>query len=405
MSRLREEAGHSRRIPRVLFVDHSGGVGGGQMVLQEMLTHLKVDAHVMFLSHGPMLERLASAGLNAEVCEKAVRLVALAGDVSFVSRLWSLRYLPAIIRFIVKELRNADLIYVNSKKAIFPAVLASVWARRPLIWHQHDEMLKPSSLSLRGRVSESVLVWLLNQKAARIISVSQAAADTFIDAGGRKDLPVIIHNGVDPSRYSRLVDKSYLRHSLGLPSNKPVIGCFGRLTSWKGQSVLLDALSYLPDAHATFVGGTFFGEQGYELALREKVTRLRLEKRVHFVGHRDDVPDLMQVVDIIVHTSIAFEPFGLVIVEGMLSKRPVIATDTGGVSEILENGVSGLLVKPGDARELAGALAKLINNHDLACRLAAAGFEHACEKFPLKKAINRVSRVIADTVNISVDTE
>ena len=118
--------------------------------------------------------------------------------------------------------------------------------------------------------------------------------------------------------------------------------------------------------------------------------------RVHFLGFREDVPTLMQAVDVVAHTSIEFEPCARVIVEGMLSERPVVATAVGGVPELVEDGVSGLLVPPGDAQALASALQRVLNDTTLAARLAAAGHARALERFTLDRMGREVERVIRE---------
>lgn len=380
---------------RVLFIDHSGAVGGGQLLLMDLTRLLPVRSEVVFLSPGPLVGRLAS-GVHAVSLEGGEALVSLGKETGMLSRLWASRRLPGVIRRLACAAKQAHVVYANSKKALLFAALAARKARRPLIWHQHDEMRLPRTLPLRARLSEGLLITLLNRYATRVISVSRASADTLIAAGGRADLPVVIYNGLDPARYAQPVDRATLRRDLGLPVDAPIVGCFGRLTEWKGQSVLIEALTRLPRAHAILVGGAIFGESGYEAALRAQVERLGLTQRVHFLGHREDVPALMQVVDIVVHTSTGFEPFGLVIVEGMMSERPVIATAVGGVPELIEDGVSGLLVPPREAIALANALERVLMDHDLARRLAMAGRQRALRDFTLDQMLRGVEREVRE---------
>jgi glycosyltransferase involved in cell wall biosynthesis len=321
-------------------------------------------------------------------------LLSLAKETPLPKRLWAAVDLPRIVHRTAAQAKWADVVYVNSKKALLFGIFAARMVQRPVIWHQRDAMDVPSTLSLRARLSESMLVGLLNRYAARVISVSQATADSFVAAGGRADLPVVIHNGVDPAPYLAPLDPVAVRLGAGLPANVPLVGCFGRLTEWKGQAVLLDALARLPGVHAALVGGPLFGESSYEAALRRQAERLGVAKRVHFLGHRDDVAALMRAMDVVVHTSTKFEPFGRVIVEGMLSERPVVATKIGGVPELVEDGVNGLLVPPKDPAALAAALDRVITDGALADRLAAAGRERALRSFTLDRVVREVAGLI-----------
>ncbi len=391
----RDQGGSEQRAARVLFVNHTAQRGGAERILEQLVMGLPVSARVACLSPGPLQDRLAEQGVAAFVVAGGNGLVGVGTQTSLLSRLWAARHMPGIVSRLAREARQADVVYANSKKALIFAALAARRARRPLIWHQHDEMHVPSSLPLRGRLSEALLIKLLNRTAARVISVSQAVASTFLAAGGRSDLPIVIYNGVDASKYGPRVDGWRVRREAGMPEAEAVVGCFGRLAAWKGQSVLIEALAELPGVHAAVVGGVLFGEPGYPAALRTLAAQRGVAERVHFLGHRDDVAQLMGAVDVVVHTSVQFEPFGLVIVEGMLSERPVIATAVGGVPELLEDGESGLLVPPGDARALAGALRRVLADTTLRARLAEGGHRRALERFTLERMVRDVSRVIS----------
>jgi glycosyltransferase involved in cell wall biosynthesis len=142
------------------------------------------------------------------------------------------------------------------------------------------------------------------------------------------------------------------------------------------------------------VGAPLFGEQDYEQELKRMVKQLSLQKRVRFLGFRSDVPELMKAVDIVVHVPIAPEPFGRIIVEAMLAQRPVIASRAGGVVEIVEDNVSGLLIEPGDAQALANSVTALLADSSLYDRLAEAGHTRALVHFSLPPMITKIRSVI-----------
>jgi glycosyltransferase involved in cell wall biosynthesis len=192
----------------------------------------------------------------------------------------------------------------------------------------------------------------------------------------------VVHNGIDPSPFESVspTEIDALKEELNL-ARVPIVGTFSRLACWKGQHVLLEALTHLPGVHAVLVGEALFGEVSYAEALHERAKTLGIVDRVHLLGFRQDVPQLMQLSDVVVHTSIAPEPFGRVIVEGMLACRPVVATRAGGVMEIIEDGVSGVLVPPGDAKALARVLADLLADPSKSNALATAGYTVALDRF------------------------
>jgi len=148
-------------------------------------------------------------------------------------------------------------------------------------------------------------------------------------------------------------------------------------------------------AHLLLVGDALFGEEAYAASLRAQAARLGLGDRVHFLGFRSDVPRLMRTVDIVAHTSSAPEPFGRVVVEGMLAQRPVIATGAGGVPEIVSAG-TGVLVPPGDATALAAAFTRLLSDPEFAAGVARKGREHATTHFTVEEMVDRkTSRIEA----------
>ena len=130
--------------------------------------------------------------------------------------------------------------------------------------------------------------------------------------------------------------------------------------------------------------------------MREKAKALGIEERVHFLGFRDDVPRLMRLSDVVVHASVAAEPFGRMIVEGMLAKSPVVAGRAGGALEIVEDGVTGLLVPPGDPESLSGVLAGLLQNPSTSQALAEAGYTAARKRFSLAAMLEGVERQVRE---------
>jgi glycosyltransferase involved in cell wall biosynthesis len=149
---------------------------------------------------------------------------------------------------------------------------------------------------------------------------------------------------------------------------------------------------------AVIVGGALFGQDAYETRIREQASRLGLDGRVRFLGFRSDVPELMASMDAVAHTSVVAEPFGRVVVEAMMCGRPVVATRGGGVTEIIRDGETGLLVPPGDASALAAALGCILSQPALAERLAQQGREDVSRRFSLEETCRSVSALLSEAV-------
>jgi glycosyltransferase involved in cell wall biosynthesis len=272
--------------------------------------------------------------------------------------------------------------------------LAGKIARKPVIWHQHD-LITADHFSKGHR---RLAVLLSNHLVDRVIANSRAAAEALAEGGGRTESVRIVYNGIDPLPFESVTQAEVetLRRAMKL-EGIPVVGVFSRLAPWKGQHVLLEALTHLPKVHALLVGEAIFGERVYAAALRKQTKALDIEDRVHFAGFRRDVPQLMRLSDVVAHTSVAPEPFGRVIVEGMLSRRPVVATKAGGAMEIVEDEVNGVLVPPGDAEGLARALQGLLADPGRADILAEAGHATALKRFSLQAMLNGVAQQLQET--------
>jgi glycosyltransferase involved in cell wall biosynthesis len=159
--------------------------------------------------------------------------------------------------------------------------------------------------------------------------------------------------------------------------------------------VLLEAVSQLRDVHVLLVGDALFGEQQYTEKLQQMAASDSLQGRVHWLGFRQDIPALMKVCDAIAHCSTAPEPFGRVIVEAQLAKRPAIATLGGGTGEIIEDGVTGLLIPPDDPQQLAAAIQKIISDRAFAQGLVTAGYSQAKTKFSIPSVCAELEMAIS----------
>lgn len=338
--------------PRVLFVNHTGTMSGAELVLLDVVKPWAGHSAFLF-EDGPLRPALAGEGLHVAVSRWGEGLAKVRRDSSVLRVLPVLGRLWAILIELISAARHHDVVYANSQKAFVVAAFACTLARRPLIWHLHDII----SDAHFGRMQRMLQVTLANGCATRVIVPSQAAADAFIAQGGNKALVAVVPNGLDIAPDTRA--PAELRRELSLPDGA-LVGVFSRLAEWKGQHVVLQALSQTPGVHCIVAGAALFGEEAYANRLNRMVAELGLGDRVTFLGQRNDVSTLMRAVDIVIHPSIDPEPFGRTLVEAMLAGVPVIATDAGAAADILDGGRAGTLVPPGDAAALAAAIRRLL---------------------------------------------
>jgi glycosyltransferase involved in cell wall biosynthesis len=345
---------------RILFLDQSSSLGGAELCLFDIAKTYRDYCSVALFSDGPFRHLLEVHDINVQIVGK--KAIALTKDGTLRQSLSAIGEIWPRITAIATAARQYDLLYANTPKALVIGAIASRIARKPLIYHLHD-IISPDHFS---PINIQLLIRLANSCALHIIANSEASRTAFIQSGGKSDRISVIYNGFDPSHYT--IDpllRPQIRKLWNWPKDHFVIGHFSRLSPWKGQHVLLEALKSCPEEIvAVFVGDALFGEDDYRSMLLEKVEALGLGDRVKFLGFQAQVADLMSACDLITHTSTAPEPFGRVIVEAMLSGIPVIAAAAGGALELIQQNHTGWLTPPGDAQALADAIKHCYHNRD-----------------------------------------
>jgi glycosyltransferase involved in cell wall biosynthesis len=208
--------------------------------------------------------------------------------------------------------------------------------------------------------------WLMNRTDA-VVASAAAVRDYYIGQIGAEPSKVeVIYNAVDWSQLDVTLGRSEMRASLGIPAEAPLAGIIARLTEQKAHRVLFEALAQQPalaNVHLLVVGD---GELRDEL--RRRCESLGLQSRVHVVGARRDLGNVLGAIDVFVMPSL-WEGLPLSLVLAMGAGLPVVATAVAGIPEVVANGERGLLVKPGDVNELGAALARVFGDASERARL------------------------------------
>jgi glycosyltransferase involved in cell wall biosynthesis len=359
--------------PRAVLVasNHGEIVGGGEISLLGLLEGLdraRWTPTVVVPAEGPVAARCRALGLPVSVIPwPTLRRPGLA----------AVRSVLALHR--LARSTGARLLHANGSRVMAYAGLAGRRGGLPVIWH------------VRVADRDRFLDRLLAALARAIIVNSRVVARRFDWAPHKVRC---IPNGVDLARVTPRPASPTLRASLGLPEGAPVVASVGRFVAFKGYSHLLEAARLVhqaaPAAHWLLVGdGELRGE------LESHCRRLGLESRVHFTGWREDVPDLLALCDVFVLPSLG-EHFGRVLIEAMAMARVVVATDAGGVPEIVVHGETGLLVPPAQPKPLAGAVLGLLEHPARAARLGAAGRRRAEATFSLTRHVAAVEALYTE---------
>jgi glycosyltransferase involved in cell wall biosynthesis len=354
--------------------------GGGELMLWHLLRQpadRAVRWTVVFFENGPMVEQARAASATVHIIP-AGRLRQPASMLRCVKRI------AAIVRQ-----EHADLIFSWMPKAHFYAGLVSMMTGVPTGWYQ---LGMPSKTQWMDCFTTLI-------PTRGILACSRAGAE----AQGRmwsSRLPRVVHPGAELDRFdaAKLPSPAQLRQKLGLPLTGPLIGIVGRLQRWKGIHVLIEAmpriLQHHPDAHCVIVGGTHDPEPAYPAYLNSRIADLRLTRQITMAGLQKNVPEWMQAMDVFVHASDR-EPFGIVIIEAMALGKPVVANNTAGPTEIITDGVDGLLTPFENADALADAVVRYLDHPAFAAQVGQAARRRA-QDFSTARFANNVTDALCE---------
>jgi glycosyltransferase involved in cell wall biosynthesis len=286
--------------------------------------------------------------------------------------------------------RRVDLIHVNSYVPGNYARLAAALMQVPIIidhWHGFTRFNGKRRLICR----------VLGRFTDLSIAVSQGVKDYLVQEIGLDPAKIrVVPNGVDIAAMDAARPGDAVRRELGLPEGLAVIGLVGRLDHWgKGHKELFTAMAGLKERypiHALIIGD---GRRMDEV--RGLAASLGLGGEVHFLGPRQDVPDLLNAMDIFVLPSYS-EGVSLALLEAMAAGKPVIATAVGGTPEVVTDGVTGLLIPPRDAGALAGALERLLADPAFAQHLGANARAHVRDHFSLDRLGREINAIYGELV-------
>ncbi len=209
---------------------------------------------------------------------------------------------------------------------------------------------------MQSRAAMQLERFLARHFAVKVVCMSQAIADQLDPANVE-----VVYETVDPAEFRPELAGRF-RGGVGIPDDVPLVGAVGRIDTWKGFDVLLDAFARAkerrPDLHLVVAGAPVTGKEQLAIDLATRATQL---SDVHWLGPRTDTPELFADLDLFVLPSTEPEPYGIVVVEALASGAPVVVTDAGGAPEIVARAApgSGTTVPPGDGTALADAIVRI----------------------------------------------
>jgi len=372
----------------ILYLDDFKYIGGAEVVLLSLLRNLGKERYNIIVA--------APAGdcFEAEIKNAGVKFIPLPFDElkrNYFKIIPILMHLKIIKGIIVNE--KVDIVHANSLWTLNFAALALYLKKTPIICSVHAFPRIQSKLKSRifGFFKKFII-----KRTKQFHVVSDSLEKEMIKSGFPTMKLLKIENGVDLNRFKIDLDGKNFRAIESIPKDVFAIGIIGRIHPGKGQGILVDAAKKInaqhPDTHYLIIGEEYvtpLENLRFKDEIKKKLIEFGLEEKFHFIGLKNDIENVIAAIDILTLPS-KEETFGLSILEGMAMGKAVIASDTGGLKELVEHGRTGLLVSKEDPDALANAILYLIENNEKLLELGKEASITVRTKYPLSQFIKKM---------------
>lgn len=376
---------------KVLYVSDSTTLSGAEIVMLGCVDALYEQGHQArgFVRHSNprLIEAFRSRGVPVTAThaysDRLIQTTANPRDLWSFAR--SFAQASAEMAQII-ERERIDVIHSISYPASLYAAFASLRTGVAHLWHEHN--IK------RIHRANRVIYRLVGNSCRWVVGPSDAVTNNLATSGIAADRLRTVYNGIDLSRFghSSAERTAALRRELGVGDHESAVGLFGQMLPYKGHRTLIDAapeiLRQQPNTRFFLVGA--LENPPYQDELKSMIAARGLDDRMIFTGWRDNVPEIIRAMDVVVVGTTTPEPAALTLMEGGAMERAVVATRTGGTPEIVADGESGLLFAPGDAAALAVHVSRLLGDPALAARLGQRARRRVEEEFERSRHLSQM---------------
>ncbi len=367
----------------VLHLIETGGPGGAERMMVQLAAGLGSE----YRSEAALI-RDSWLGTALRMRGVPVKMLRHKSQGSF----WRLRDV-ATLRDLVRVIRERRVAILHTHEFFMNTVglVASLSTGVPLVATVHGKN------DYADRLRRRVAYRLVGRFAGQMIAVSENIRFFLAEQVGiPSDRIRVVPNGVGLDEEPPRERLSALRTSLGLDQDSKVVGTVGSLYPVKGHTYLMDAIAPVVRrfAHVVLL---IVGRGGLREELEAQARRLGIARHLRFLGHREDVRDLLALCDIFVLPSL-FEGMPLALLEAMAAGVPCVATGVGGIPEVVEDGKTGLLVGPGDSDGLAKGIAALLESRTLANELRGAARDAVARRFSLAGMVRAYQEIYAGLI-------
>lgn len=363
----------------ILFLQSSSEqYGSGKIILQVLRLYRSesLTPVVVLTGPGPLVEELKEDGFLVRIQNLGIlrrKYVNPAGLLNrFSKNLKAYRFLDQL-----HSEFKFELVYSNT----LAVIVGAYWAKRnrlPHIWHIHEILPGPAPLV-------KLLSKMIDSSTPRPIAVSEAVSNHWKPKLKLAKMEVV-HNAIPYDEFLKTYPTA--KSELRLPVNKLIITMIGRINPGKGQLFFLDMASRIsktfPQCHFVLVGDPFPGYEYIQEEIRIAIIEKGISEKVIDLGFRKDISKILAASDIFVLPSILPDSFPTVILEAMASGKPIVATRSGGASEMVIEGETGFLIPIGDVEKGVEEFSKLIENEAMRLEMGKLGRSRVLREYSLK---------------------
>jgi glycosyltransferase involved in cell wall biosynthesis len=357
------------------------GSGINTFLVMEGLDKDVYEVELATAPGGALIDEALKSNINVHPIKHFVQAISPYNDIMALGE---------VIRLLRKN--SYTIVHTHNSKAGFIGRLAAALSRVPVVVHTihgfsfHD-FERPPRRALFSFLEKIAAGW-----ADKLITISEPLKEWGQREGiGKPEQYITIYSGIEIDKFRVTIDIEEKRRQLGIPSGHKVVGVVSKLWEGKGHISILQAakgiIERVPEVSFLIVG------EGYlEKQLKELTEQLGLKDHVIFTGFRTDVPEVTATFDVAVLASF-FEGMGRVLLEAMVLGKPVVATRVGGIVDVVDEGINGMLVPPGDVGALAEAISRLLLDESLRQKMGEAAKEKIDARFSASNMVKKIDRI------------
>ncbi|WP_251869424.1 glycosyltransferase family 4 protein [Enterococcus italicus] len=380
---------------KVLFLHAGSELYGADKVLLDLVTGIsnEFDCYVILPSTGPLYYEMKKKMINVSVMKYPIlrrKYFNIKGMTSYFFNY--LKFSHKISKYI-KETK-IDLVHVNTT-AVLEGIYLKFFSRVKILWHVHEIITHP-------KIVYKFTSFLLNS-ADKVITVSEATKDHIVKSRMIKEEKIkVIYNGINNDIYNPKNRIEYLYDELSIPQKSKIVGMIGRVNSWKGQLDFIEAMEPIlkknEQTFAVLVGGVFEGEDKFLNDMKKRINESNQKDQFVISDFRSDIANVHNLFDIFVLPSTSPDPLPTVVLEAMATGKPIVGYNHGGITEMVEHKVNGLLSVPSNPQELSKNIDLILSDKQIQDEYGRNSFNRQIEKFSMQSYLSNFYKEYSDII-------